>query len=191
MSVFTLAISCLTTSNMPWFMDLTFQVPMQYCSLQHWTLLSSPVTSTIECCFCFGSTSSFFLELFLHWSPVAYWAPTDLESSSFSFLSFCLFILFWSEKDGNIQGRFILETLKIKGHSNSPFQTTQDYLCNSPVKWLPLVFWSIPPDHFCSQDEINKIIVILLHNWIICQVELVILFYSFILARDLCWVETL
>ena len=39
MSTFTLAISCLTTSNLPWFMDLTFQVPMQYCSLQHWTLL--------------------------------------------------------------------------------------------------------------------------------------------------------
>ena len=46
MSTFTLAISCLTTSNLPWFMDLTFQVPMQYCSLQHWTLLLSPVTST-------------------------------------------------------------------------------------------------------------------------------------------------
>ena len=44
--------------------------------------------------FCFGSISSFFLELFLHWSPVAYWAPTDLGSSSFSVLSFCLFILF-------------------------------------------------------------------------------------------------
>ena len=27
MSKFTLAISCLTTSNLPWFMDLTFQVP--------------------------------------------------------------------------------------------------------------------------------------------------------------------
>ena len=40
------AISCSTTSNLPWFMDLTFQVPMQYCSLQHWTLLLSPVTST-------------------------------------------------------------------------------------------------------------------------------------------------
>ena len=37
---------------------------------------------------------SFFLELFLHWSPGAYWAPTDLRSSSFSVLSFCLFILF-------------------------------------------------------------------------------------------------
>ena len=29
-----------------------------------------------------------------YWSPVAYWAPTDLGSSSFSILSFCLFILF-------------------------------------------------------------------------------------------------
>ena len=57
MSMFTLAISCLTTSNLPWFMNLTFQVPMQYCSLQHWTLLPSPVTPTTGCCFCFGSVS--------------------------------------------------------------------------------------------------------------------------------------
>ena len=32
-------------------MDLTFQVPMQYCSLQHRTLLLSPVTSTTGYCF--------------------------------------------------------------------------------------------------------------------------------------------
>ena len=44
--MFTLAISCLTTSNMPWFMNLTFQVPMQYCSLQHQTLLLSPEMQT-------------------------------------------------------------------------------------------------------------------------------------------------
>ena len=75
-------------------MDLTFQVPMQYCSLQHWTLLLSPATSTTGYCFCFGSIPSFFLELFLHWSPVAYWAPTDLGSFSLSILSFCLLILF-------------------------------------------------------------------------------------------------
>ena len=68
MSTFTLAISCLTTSNLLWFMDLTFQVPMQYCSLQHWTLFLSPVTSTTECCFCFGTIPSFFLMLFLLWS---------------------------------------------------------------------------------------------------------------------------
>ena len=92
--MFTLAISCFITSNLPWFMDLTFQVPMQFYSLQNWTLLPSPVTSTTGCCFCFSSVSSFFLELFLHWSPVAYWAPRVLGSSSFSVLSFCLFILF-------------------------------------------------------------------------------------------------
>ena len=32
---------------------------------------------------------SFLSELFLHSSPVAYWAPTDLGSSSFSVISFC------------------------------------------------------------------------------------------------------
>ena len=98
MSSFTLAISCLTASNLPWFTDLIFQVPMQYCSLQHWTLLLSLVTSTTGCYFRFGSVSSFFIihsvELFVHWSPEAYWAPTDLGSSSFSVLSFCLFIVF-------------------------------------------------------------------------------------------------
>ena len=98
MSMLTLAISCLTTSNLPWFMDVTFYVPVQYCSSQHQTLLPSPVTSTTGCYFCFGSISSFFLELFLHWSPVAYWAPTDLGSSPFSVPSFCLFILFMGFK---------------------------------------------------------------------------------------------
>ena len=62
-------------------MDLTFQVPMQYYSLQHQILLLSPVTSTIAYCFCFGSIPSFFLELLLHWSPVAYWALTNPGSS--------------------------------------------------------------------------------------------------------------
>ena len=50
---------------------------MQYWSLQHWTLLLSSVTSTTGYCFCFGSIPSFFLKLFLHWSPVAYWAPGE------------------------------------------------------------------------------------------------------------------
>ena len=29
--MFTLAVSCLTTSSLPWFMDLTFQAPVQCC----------------------------------------------------------------------------------------------------------------------------------------------------------------
>ena len=90
MSVSTLAISSLTTFNLLSFMDLTFQVLMQYCSSQHWTLHSSPDTFTTGCCFCFYSGSPFLLELFLCSSPVAYWAPTDLGSASLSvfFLSF-------------------------------------------------------------------------------------------------------
>ena len=51
--MFTLAISCLATSNLPWFMDLTFQVPMQYCSLH------------IGPCFCHQSIHNWVL--FLLW----------------------------------------------------------------------------------------------------------------------------
>ena len=81
MLMVTLAISCLTTPNLPWFMGLTFQVSMQYCSLQHWILFSSPEISITECHFHFGPAASFFLELLafaLCSSPVAYWTLSDL-----------------------------------------------------------------------------------------------------------------
>ena len=104
MLTFTPAISCLITSNLPWFIDLTFQVPTQYCSLQHRTLLLSPVTSTAGYCFCFGSIPSFFLELFLHWSPVASRAPTDLGSSSFNILIFAFsYCCSWGSQGKNTE----------------------------------------------------------------------------------------
>ena len=85
----------MTTSNLPWFTNLTFLVSMQYCSLQHQTLLSPPDTSTAGHHFLFGLASSFLLELFLHSSP--YWTPTDLVVSvSYLFaFSYCC-ILFMS-----------------------------------------------------------------------------------------------
>ena len=98
MLTFNLDISCFTTSNLPWFMNLTFQLPMQHCSLQHWTLLSSPDTSTTKHCFHFGPAASFFLELLviaLHSSPVAYWAPSDLEGSSSGVISFAFSYCPW------------------------------------------------------------------------------------------------
>ena len=64
------------------------------CNLFLYRAYQAPVTTTTGHCFLFGSVLSFFLELFLHWSPVAYCTLTDLGSSSFSILSFCLFILF-------------------------------------------------------------------------------------------------
>ena len=93
MLIFILAISCLTTSNLPWFMDLTFHVPMQHC---FYSIRFPSITSHIHnrVLFLLWLHPSFFLELFLHSSPVAYWAPTDLGSSFFSVISFCLFILF-------------------------------------------------------------------------------------------------
>ena len=76
--MFTLAISCLTTSSLPCLIHGP-NIPGSYAILFFAASdFTSPVTSTAGCCFRFGSISSLFLELFLHCSPVAYWAPTNL-----------------------------------------------------------------------------------------------------------------
>ena len=155
MSTFTLAISYLTTSNLPWFVDLTFQVPMQYCSLQHWTLFLSPVTSTAGYCFCFDSIPSFFLELFFHWSPVAYWTPTDLGSSSFSILSFCLFILFMGFS-------------RQEYWSGLPFPSPVHHLLSdlSTMTHLP---W-VAPQAWLGFIELDKAVVLVWLDWLVfCQ----------------------
>ena len=125
-------------------MDLTFQVPMQYCALQHRSLLLSPVTSTTGCCFCFGSISSFFLELFLHWSPVAYWAPTNLGSSSFSVLYFCLFLLFMG---------FSRQEWKMVCHSLLQWTT----FCQISPPWPSHLGW--PHMAWLSFIELDKAVV--------------------------------
>ena len=134
-------------------MDLTFQVSMQYCSLQHRTLLLSPVTSTAGYCFCFGSIPSFFLELFLHWSPVACWAPTDLGSSSYSILSFCLFILFmgFSRQDWSPP--------KIKSDTVSTVSPSICLEVMGPDAMI-LVFWmlSFKPTFLLSSFTFNKLL---------------------------------
>ena len=70
-------------STLPWFIDLTFQVPIQYHSLEHHTLLSPPDVSTTECPFHLDPASSFFLKLFLRFSAIVYWTPTDLGALIF------------------------------------------------------------------------------------------------------------
>ena len=90
---------------------------MQYCSLQHQTLLSPTDTSTTGHSFCFGSVSSFFLELFLHSSPVAYWAPINLGSHIF--LSFHAVHVFLMER--------ILKCLAIPSSCGPHFVRTLHY----------------------------------------------------------------
>ena len=110
--MFTLAISCLTTSNLLFYFckesDTTewlnwteftlihgLNIPGSYAILFFIALDLTSITSHIHnWAFSFGSASSFFLELFLHSSLVAYWAPPHLGSSPFSVFSLCLFILF-------------------------------------------------------------------------------------------------
>ena len=101
-----------------WFLEcqrslLPFPVwPLPIC-LDSWTwhfrFLGNIAFYSIGPCFHHQSNPHWVLFLFwlhpfilsgviFHWSPVAYWAPTDLGSSSFSILSFCLFILFMGQE---------------------------------------------------------------------------------------------
>lgn len=165
MLMFTLAISCLTTSNLPWFMDLTFQVPMQYCSLQHRTSLLPPVTITTQCCLCLGFVSSFFLELFLHCSPVAYSTPTDLGSSFFSVIAFCFFLLFMvlSRQDY---------------WSGLPFPSPVDYI-SSDLSFMPRPSWISLPSMAHSFIELDKAVV-----HVISLIIFLWLWFSFCLPSD-------
>ena len=102
------SLSCVRLFAAPWTaacqapLYLTFQVPMQDCSLQHLTLLYPPPdTSTAERHFRFGPAASFFLEIFviaLCSSPVVYWIPYHLvevgwkDILSSSVISFYFFI---------------------------------------------------------------------------------------------------
>ena len=163
--MFILAIFCLTTSSLLWFVDLTFQLPMQYYSLQHWTLLLSPVTSTTGCCFCFISISSFFLDLFLHWSPVAYWAPTNLGSSSFRVLSFCLFILFMGFS-------------RQESWSGLPFPSPVDHVL-SDLSTMTHLSWVALHGMAHGFVELNKAVI-----HMISLVSLLELWFSFCLPSD-------
>ena len=106
-----------------------------------WKIGLPTVNTRAGCCFCFGSVSSFFLELFLHWSPVAYWAATDLGSSSFSVLSFCLFILFM---------RFSRQEYEVGCHSLLQWTT----FCQTSPPWPVYLRW--PHRAWLSFIELDK-----------------------------------
>ena len=135
----TLVISCLTSSNLLWFMDLTFQVP-------------SPVPFISRCCFFFGFIPSFFLELFLHWSRVAYWAPTNLGSSSFSVVSFCLFVLFMGFS-------------RQEYWSGLPFPSPVDNIL-SDTSTMTRPSW-VAPQTRLSFIELDKAVILVWLDWLV------------------------
>jgi len=149
MLIFTLAIFSLTTYNLPWLIALT-QHSRFLCNIALYSIRpcfyhqSNPTTGY---CFCFGSISLVFLELFLHWSPVAYWAPTDLGSSSFSILSFCLFILFMGFS-------------RQEYWSGLPFPSPVDRLCQISPSWPICLGW--PHVAWLSFIELDKAVVLVI-----------------------------
>ena len=166
--MFTLTISCLITFNLPWFMDLRFQIPMQYCSLQHWTLFSPPDTCTTEQCFCFGSTSSFFLELFLQSSPGAYWTPTNLGSSSISVIPFYFFIP-------------LMEFSRQEWWREMPFLSPVDHVL-SELSTMTRLSWLALDSMTHSFNELDKVVI---HA--ISLVSFLSLCFSFCLPSNGLW----
>ena len=138
---------------------------MQYCSLQHWTSLSPPDTSTTGHHFCFYSASSFSLELFFHCSPEAYWAPADLGDLSFSVISFCLFIPFMGFSSQ-------------KCWSGFPFTASVDHLL-SELSTIPCLSWVALQGMAYRFIELDKAVI-----HVISLVNFLWLWFSFCLPSD-------
>ena len=145
-SIFNFAFSCLTVSNLFWFMNLTFQIPMQYCSLQHWTWLSPPDMSTTECHFCFCSPASFFLALLVIVLPsaVTYWKSSDLRGSSSDVISFCLFSYCLQDSQSRVIGvvcYFLLQCAMFGRTLYYDLSFTNDLSFLGDPAWHGLLHW--------------------------------------------------
>ena len=90
MLMFTLAISCLTTCNLPWFINIPGSYPMLIFTASGFTFSTRHRHNWAL----FSLWLSLFLPSGFLSSPVVYLAPTDLGISSFSVISLCLSLLF-------------------------------------------------------------------------------------------------
>ena len=142
MSMFTLVICCLTTSNLPWFMDLTFQVPMKYCSLQHPILLPNQSHSQLGVVFALAPS--------LHLSEVisplisSYILGTYKPEEFISKCPFCLFILF-------------IGFSRQEYWSGLPFALQSTTFCQTSPPWPAHLGW---PHMAClSFIELDKAVV--------------------------------
>ena len=113
--MFTLASSCSTTSNLPWFMDLTFQVPMQYCPLQFYLDFTS-INSHIH-----------------NWALLSLWLSLFIISGAISLLFF-----------SNILGTHQPEEFIFQCHIFLPFHTVHSVLKARILKWPAIPFSSGP-----------------------------------------------
>ena len=119
-------------------------IPGSYAILLFTTMDFTSISSHIHnwVLFSLSSASSFLLKLFLSYSPVAYWAPTNLGSSSFSVISFCLFTLFM---------RFLGQEC----WSGLPFPSPVDYVL-SELSTMTHTSWVAQPGMAHNFIELDK-----------------------------------
>ena len=94
----------------------------------------------------------FILSGVLHWSPVACWAPTYLGSSSFSILSFCLFILFMGFS-------------RQEYWSGLPFPSAVDNILSN-LSTMTRLCW-VAPWAWLSFIELAKAVVLVWLDWLV------------------------
>ena len=102
-------------------------------------------------CFCFGSIPSFFLELFLHLSPVAY-GHLLTWGIPLSILSFCLFILF-------------IGFSRQEYWSGLPFPSPVDHIL-SDLSTMNRLSW-VAPWAWLSFIELDKALVLVWLDWLV------------------------
>ena len=150
--------------NIPDFYAILFMIPMQYCSSWHWTLLSPLDTSTTGHCFLFG-----FLIPSRAIFPVLLQKPIghllDLGSSSFSVVSFCLFILFMGFP-------------KLECWSGLPFPSPVGHIL-SELSIMTHLSWVALSSMAHSFIELDKIVI-----HVISLVSFLWLWFSFCLPSD-------
>ena len=124
---------------------------MQYCSLQHRTLLLSPVASTTGYCFCFGSISHYFWSYFStdlqqHIWHLLTWGVSLSVSYHFAF-SYCS----WGSQGKNIE---------VVCHSLLQWTT----YCQTSPPWPNRLGW--PHTAWLSFTELDKVVV-LWSDWLV------------------------
>ena len=139
-----------------WIDNKYITVPMQYCSLQHWTWLPSPVTSTTGYCFRFVlfSVSLFILSgvispLFSSSILGTYW-PEEFVFQCPIF--FCLIILFMGFS-------------RQEYWSGLPFPSPVDHIL-SDLSTMTLPSW-VAPRAWLSFIELDKAVVLVWLDWLI------------------------
>ena len=143
MSMFTLAISCLTTSNLPRFMDLTGSYAILLFTALDFIFITTHIHNWVLFLL-------WFRHFILSWviSPLissSILAPTDLGSSSFSVISFCLFILF-------------MEFSRQDNWSDLPFPSPVDHVL-SELSTMTCLSWVALHDMAHTFFELDKAVV--------------------------------